>query len=84
MRVELTTEECRWLADLAGKAKIEAAQAHEEMPHRLFALRRDNMADLENKHMWLSKNESKEKIVKVEMFDKNGRCKDYDHTRPTL
>jgi len=49
MRVELTTEECRWLADLAGKAKMEAAQAHEEMPHKLFALRRDNMADLENK-----------------------------------
>ena len=49
MRVELNKQECRWLADLANKAKIEAIQANEETPHPLFDLRRDNMADLENK-----------------------------------
>ena len=46
MRVELTTEECRWLLNLVSKAEVEAVQANEEAPHRLFALRRDNMADL--------------------------------------
>ena len=49
MRIELTKQECRWLADLANKAKIEATHAHEETPHPLFELRRDNMADLESK-----------------------------------
>jgi hypothetical protein len=49
MRLQLTTQECRWLADLAGKAKTEADLANKETPHPLFELRRDNMADLENK-----------------------------------
>ena len=49
MRVELTRQECKWLADLANKAKIEAIHCNEEMPNRIFELRRDNMADLENK-----------------------------------
>jgi len=49
MRVELTKQECRWLADLCKKAKHEAAQSLEEIPSRLFELRRDNMADLETK-----------------------------------
>ena len=49
MRIEITTEECRWLATLCKKEKHEAAQTFEEMPSRLFALRRDNMADLETK-----------------------------------
>ena len=49
MRVELTKQEYKWLADLANKAKIEAAQANEQQPHPLFELRRDNMASLETK-----------------------------------
>jgi hypothetical protein len=49
MKVELTKQEYRWLADLANKAKAEAAQAHEEKPHPLLELRRDNMASLEVK-----------------------------------
>lgn len=49
MRVEITVEECRWLADLAGKAKTEAAEILAEIPSRLFELRHDNMADLESK-----------------------------------
>ena len=49
MRVELTKQEYKWLADLANKAKIEATQANEQQPHPLFELRRDNMASLETK-----------------------------------
>ena len=49
MRVELNKQECRWLADLASKAKFEAIHCNEELPSRIFELRRDNMADLENK-----------------------------------
>lgn len=49
MRLELTTQECRWLADLVNKAKIEAIRCNEDTPHPLFELRRDNMADLETK-----------------------------------
>ena len=49
MRLELTKQECKWLADLANKAKTEASQNNEETPHPLFELRRDNMADLEAK-----------------------------------
>jgi hypothetical protein len=49
MRLQLTAVECRWLADLAYKAKVEAIRCNEETPHPLFELRRDNMADLENK-----------------------------------
>jgi hypothetical protein len=49
MRIQLTSQECRWLADLAKKAKKEAALTNEETPHPLFELRRDNMADLESK-----------------------------------
>jgi hypothetical protein len=49
MRLELTKTECRWLADLANKARIEADQLHAGTPHPLLELRRDNMADLENK-----------------------------------
>ena len=49
MRVEITKEECRWLVGLVEKAKLEAAEAHNKTPHRIYALRRDNMADLEGK-----------------------------------
>ena len=49
MRIELTKQEYKWLADLANKAKIEAARANEETPHPLYELRRDNMAALETK-----------------------------------
>ena len=49
MRVELTKQEYKWLADLANKAKIEADLANKETPHPLLELRRDNMADLEVK-----------------------------------
>lgn len=49
MRVELTQQQFKWLADLANKAKTEAEFANKETPHPLFELRRDNMADLEAK-----------------------------------
>ena len=49
MRLQLTNQECRWLIDLANKAKVEAEFANRETPHPLFELRRDNMADLEAK-----------------------------------
>ena len=49
MRVELTKQEYKWLADLVNKAKIEADFANTETPHPLLELRRDNMADLEAK-----------------------------------
>ena len=49
MRVELTKQEYRWLADLANKAKTEADLANRETPHPFLELRRDNMADLEAK-----------------------------------
>ena len=49
MRVELTKQECVWLADLAKKAKEQADMAHQDTPSRIFLLRRDNMADLELK-----------------------------------
>ncbi len=49
MRIQLTKQECIWLADLAKKEKEQAAAANHEMPSRIFELRRDNMADLEAK-----------------------------------
>jgi len=49
MRIELTKQECRWLADLVEKEKRKAAEAHAQTPHGLLELRRDNMADLERK-----------------------------------
>lgn len=49
MRIQLTKQECIWLADLAEKAKVQADAANQETPSRLFLLRRDNMADLETK-----------------------------------
>lgn len=49
MRLELTKQECKWLADLANKAKVDASVSNDETPHPLFELRRDNMADLEAK-----------------------------------
>lgn len=49
MRIQLTKQECLWLADLAKKEKEQAAKANHEMPSRIFELRRDNMADLESK-----------------------------------
>ena len=49
MKVELTKQEYKWLADLANKAKIEAFHANKETPHPIFELRRDNMAALETK-----------------------------------
>ena len=49
MRVDLTKQEYKWLADLVNKAKTKAAQANEETPHPLYELRRDNMAALEGK-----------------------------------
>ena len=49
MRIELNKQEVRWLADLANKAKIEADHCYEESHNAIFELRRDNMADLENK-----------------------------------
>ena len=49
MRIQLTKQECMWLADLARKEKERAIEANQEMPGRIFELRRDNMADLESK-----------------------------------
>jgi hypothetical protein len=49
MRIEITKQECKWLAYLACNARIGAEQAHRESPHPLLALRADNMADLEGK-----------------------------------
>jgi hypothetical protein len=49
MRLQLTKTECRWLADLANKAKTEANTLCQESWHSLAELRRDNMADLEAK-----------------------------------
>ena len=49
MRLELTKQECKWLADLANKAKAEADQNNNKTPHPLFELQRDNMASLESK-----------------------------------
>ncbi|MDR1184015.1 MAG: hypothetical protein LBK67_04385, partial [Coriobacteriales bacterium] len=49
MRIQLNKQECRWLSDLAHKARMDASLANQEAPNRLFELRRDNMADLENK-----------------------------------
>ena len=49
MRVQLTKQECIWLAELAKKEKEQANANHETAPSRLFLLRRDNMADLETK-----------------------------------
>jgi hypothetical protein len=49
MRIQLTKTECRWLADLAGRAKTEADLIFQESQHPLAELRRDSMADLENK-----------------------------------
>ena len=49
MRLELTKQECKWLADLVSRAKIEAAKNNDETPHPLLELRCDNMASLESK-----------------------------------
>ena len=49
MKIELTKQECKWLSGLANKAKIEADRYNEQSPHRINALRRDNMAELETK-----------------------------------
>jgi len=49
MKVELTKQQYKWLADLANKAKTDADLANKETPHPLFELRRDNMSDLEVK-----------------------------------
>ena len=49
MRVELTKQECRWLADLVLKEKVKVNRDHEEYPHPALELRRDNMATLKCK-----------------------------------
>lgn len=49
MRIQLTKQECLWLADLVKKEKERVATANQKMPSRIFELRRDNMADLESK-----------------------------------
>jgi len=49
MRLELSKGEVRWLADLVNNAKVDAIHANKETPHPLLELRRDNMANLENK-----------------------------------
>ena len=49
MRIQLTKQECIWLADLVKKEKERADEAFNELPYRILELRRDNMADLESK-----------------------------------
>lgn len=49
MRIEFTKQEVVWLAELAEKEKHRAISTHEQTPHPLLELRRDNMADLEEK-----------------------------------
>ena len=49
MRLELTKQECKWLADLTNKAKIESVNDNDKTPHPLLELRRDNMAAPEAK-----------------------------------
>ena len=49
MKIDLTKQEYKWLADLANKAKIEADQNNTATPHPLWELRHDNMASLEAK-----------------------------------
>ena len=49
MRIQLTKQECIWLAELVKKAKEQAGNANKDNPHRILELRRDNMADLENR-----------------------------------
>ena len=49
MRLMLTKQECKWLADLVNKAKIKAVSDNDKTPHPLLELRRDNMATLETK-----------------------------------
>ena len=68
MRVQLTKQECRWLADLANKAKIEADFANKETPNGILELRRDNMADLEAKL-----NTARQKQIQRERNERNER-----------
>ena len=49
MRLDLTITEWKWIADLVQKDRIESDLMNQTNPHPLFELRRDNMADLENK-----------------------------------
>jgi hypothetical protein len=49
MRLELTKQECVWLADLVKKDKLEYEQHYNAAPNYIYLLRRDNMASLENK-----------------------------------
>ena len=49
MRIELTKQECRWLANLAKMEKEQADAHNAATPHALHELRRDNMASLEKK-----------------------------------
>ena len=49
MKIQITKQECIWIADLVRKEKERATKANREMPNRIFELRRDNMADLEAK-----------------------------------
>ena len=49
MRIQLTKQECIWLAELAKKERHRAEDANWVNPHRIFQLRRDNMTDIENK-----------------------------------
>jgi hypothetical protein len=49
MRLDLSKQECRWIADLVKKDKDENDRLNKEAPHPLYELRRDNMESLEYK-----------------------------------
>jgi len=49
MRIDITKQEARWLADLVKRDKLENTKLNETTPHPLYELRRDNMESLEYK-----------------------------------
>jgi hypothetical protein len=49
MLLELSRQECRWLADLVKKDKLENAQHSLDTPHYSYMLRQNYMQELEDK-----------------------------------
>jgi hypothetical protein len=49
MRLDLSKQECRWIADLVRMDKEESGRLHKATPHPLLELRRDSMESLEYK-----------------------------------
>ena len=49
MKLEITKQECIWLAKLVDKNVTEIVRANHETPHPLLELQIDNMSALEQK-----------------------------------